>query len=90
MAANSEIIIEMAARPWNQTLKEVQITQFPITSVTIVHLPHEITNQLTSQMVLPLVVRVSTIVRLIELQFDGDFFKTFQTNWPIIFHYFNE
>jgi hypothetical protein len=72
MAANTEVIIEMTARPWNQTLREVQITQFPVTSVAVLHLPPEISHQLTSHLSLPLVIRVSTIVRLVGSRFDGN------------------
>lgn len=64
MAANTEVIIEMSARPWNQTLNQVAIGEFPVTSVALLRMPDR-QQTLKSSLELPLVIRVSTVVRLV-------------------------
>ena len=77
MASNTEVIIEMVARPWNQTLKEVHIEEFPVTSVALLHLDPGTAVQITPRLSLPLVIRVSTIVRLIGSSISGKLYDSF-------------
>lgn len=73
MAVNTELVIEMIARPWNQTLKDAKITRFPITSVAILHLSTEIADQLiVPHLPLPYMVKVSTFIQMIKSAQNGN------------------
>ena len=64
MIENTEVIFEIQSRPWNQTLRHISISKFPVTSVLIARITS--TNfEFDPDLLLPIAINVTTIINLV-------------------------
>lgn len=64
MIENTEVIFEIQSRAWNQTLRNIGIPKFPVTSILIAKITSS-NLEFDPNLTLPIIINVTTMVNLV-------------------------